>query len=211
MFNNSGVTLINSDQKHTIFENIYTPEIIQPGAYNINTLFGNMSALGFVRLDQVRKDGWLYWVQFTKNNGWGYPGNDMFLPGSIRIIRTSRNKAVQSGYLDVFDAGGNLIWSAQSASTMPQIKGFLEVAPSFPLESQIASVTPGFNPFFLWNSCFGELSDDGLTLGYSGNLIRWTGTQLQTTWIRRNQKSFSELFTGRGSLKIPYAKFQGYN
>lgn len=211
VLNNAGVTVINSDQKHTIFENIYTPQIIGVGNYNFSTLFGEMRTLGNIMVNQIKQDGWLYWVQFVTNNGWGYPGADMFLPGSIRIIRTSRTKGVTSGYCDVFDAGGQLIWSAASAGTMPRIMGFLEVAPSFPLESQIASVTPGFNPFFLWNCCYGELSDDGLTLGYSGNLMRWTGSQLQTTWIRRNQKSFSEIFTGRGNLKIPYARFQGYN
>lgn len=212
VLNNAGVVLINSDQKHTIFDSVYTPQpLIDVGAYSLSTPFGDVKALGNLRDGDKRKDGFLTWIQFTGNNQWGYPGADMFSTNAIRIIRTSRNKALASGYLDVFDASGNLVWTAASAATMPRIMGFLDVPPSFNLEANVASVTPGFNPFFLWDACYGEWSDDGETQGYSGNLMRWTGSQLQTYWIRRNQRSFSEIFNGRGNLKIPYAKFQGYN
>lgn len=211
VLNNAGVVQINSDQKHTIFDSIYTPTMLNTGDYNLQTLFGNVSSLAYLRGGQGKQDGFLYWIQFTANNAWGYPGANMFTPNQIRVIRTSRSKAHVSGYCDVFDSGGQLIWSAASAGTMPRVMGFLDVPANFALESQIASVTPGFNPFFLWNNCFGQWSDDGVVNGYSGNLMRWTGSQLQTTWIRNNQKSFSEIFSGRGRLKIPYARFQGYN
>lgn len=212
VLNNAGVVTINSDQKHTIFDSVYTPQPLNSvGAYDLATPFGNVKSLGFLRQTDYRKDGFLHWIQFTGNNQWGYPGADMFSTNAIRVIRTSRNKAVQSGYLDVFDASGNLIWSAQSSATMPRIMGFLDVPASFNLEGSVASVTPGFNPFFLWDCCYGQWSDDGTVSGYSGNLMRWTGSQLQTFWIRKNQRSFSEIFTGRGGLKIPYARFQGYN
>ena len=211
VLNDAGVVLINSDQKHTIFDSIVTPGMLNTGDYNVSTPFGNVSSLAYLNYNFKREDGYLYWIQFTANNGWGYPGANLFVPNSIRVIRTSRNKPNVSGYLDVFDANGNLVWSAASAATMPRIMGFLDVAGNVNLEGQVVSVTPGFNPFFLWNNCFGQWSDDGFAVGYSGNLMRWTGSQLQTTWIRNNQKSFAEIFSGRGRLKIPYARFQGYN
>lgn len=211
VFNDSGATLINSDQKHTIFDSIYTPRFLNTGDYNLSTKFGNISELAYLNQLDIRKDGFLHWVQFTGNNQWGFPGSDMFKPGSIRVIRTSRNKALQSGYLDVFDSGGGLIWSALSASTMPRILGFIEAAGNYDLTNNIVSVTPGFNPFFLWDACAGAMDTDGVASGYTGNLMRWTGSQLQMTWISSKQRTFNEIFNGRGSLKIPYARFQGYN
>lgn len=211
VFNNSGAVTINSDQKHTIFDSIYNPRPLNTGDYNLSTKFGNISELAYINAGDIRKDGFLYWIQFTGNNQWGFPGSDMFKPNSIRVIRTSRNKTPSSGYLDVFDASGNLIFSAASAATMPRIMGFLDVPGSYDLTNNIVSVTPGFNPFFLWNACHGAMDTDGVASGYSGNLMRWTGSQLQTTWISSKQRGFNEIFNGRGNLKIPYAKFQGYN
>lgn len=211
VFNNAGVVQINSDQKHSIFDSIYTPGMLNTGDYNLATKFGNISELAYLNANSTKRDGFLHWIQFTGNNQWGFPGSDLFKPGSIRVIRTSRSKGHTSGYCDVFDASGQLIWSAVSASTMPRIIGFLEVAGNYNLMDNIVSVTPGFNPFFLWESCCGEMSTDGVVSGYSGNLMRWTGSQLQTTWIVRNQRNFNEIFNGRGNLKIPYARFQGYN
>ena len=153
----------------------------------------------------------MHWVQFLFNGAWGFPGDNSFLPNSIRVIRTTRNASFPSGVLDVFDGSGQLIWSAVGAASMPRVTGFLEVAGNWPLEGNIASVAPGYNPFFLWESCLGEVSDDGVVNGYSGNLMRWTGSELQTTWIRKNQRGFNDIFNGRGNLKIPMAKFLGWN
>lgn len=211
VFNNAGVSVINSDHKHSLFDSVYNPRVPYVGDYDLGTKFGNLSELGYLNTLDRRKDGFLYWIQFTQNNAWAFPGSDLFKAGNFRVIRTSRTKGITSGYCDVFDSNGQLIWSAASAGTMPRIMGFLDVAPSFDLNNNIASVTPGFNPFFLWGACAGSMSTDGVVAGYSGNLMRWTGSQLQTTWINRNQRTFQQIYNGRGNMKIPYAKFQGYN
>lgn len=211
VYNNSGAMMINSDQKHTIYHSSYTPTYLNTGDYNLNTPFGNLSALASLNQNYWKQDGYLHWVQFLFNGAWGFPGDNSFLPNSIRVIRTTRNASFPSGVLDVFDGSGQLIWSAVGAASMPRVTGFLEVAGNWPLEGNIASVSPGYNPFFLWESCLGEVSDDGVVSGYSGNLMRWTGSELQTTWIKRNQRGFNDIFNGRGNLKIPMAKFLGWN
>lgn len=211
IYNESGAVMVNSDHKHTVIHSIYNPAVGGTGDYNLSTPFGNISQLGYLLEGQGKQDGYLHWIQFLSNGAWGFPSSDMFLPGSIRVMRTTRNANHQSGYLDVFDASGQLIWSAASASTMPRITGFLEIPGGYPLESQVASVSPGYNPFFLWEACMGEMSTDGVVSGYSGNLMRWTGSELQTFWIRRNQRGFNDIFNGRGNMKIPLAKFIGYN
>lgn len=210
VFNESGSVMINSDQKHTIMHSSYTPAMLNTGDYDLATPFGNISELAYLQGGSMRQDGYLHWVQFTGGN-WGFPSSNMFQPGSIRVIRTTRNMAFPSGVLDVFDGNGELIWSAVGAATMPRVTGFLEVDGGWPLEGNVASVSPGYNPFFLWDACAGEMSTDGVVSGYSGNLMRWTGSELQTTWIKRNQRGFNDIFSGRGSLKIPIAKFLGWN
>lgn len=211
VFNDAGAVLINSDQKHTITHSSYSIGTLNTGDYNLNTLFGNISSLAYVNDNSRKQDGYLHWIQFTSNGAWAFPGSDLFLPGTVRVIRTTRNANFPSGVLDVFDAGGQLIWSAVGAASMPRVTGFLEVAGNWPLEGNVASVSPGYNPFFLWESCGGEMSTDGVASGYSGNLMRWTGSELQTTWIKRNQRGFNDIFNGRGNLKIPMAKFLGWN
>lgn len=211
VYNNAGSMMINSDQKHTIYHSSFNPSYLNTGDYNLNTPFGNISSLAYLNQNTRKQDGYLHWVQFLSNGAWGFPGSDMFLPNSIRVIRTTRNANFPSGVLDVFDGSGQLIWSALGAASMPRVTGFLEVAGNWPLEGNVASVSPGYNPFFLWESCMGEMSTDGVASGYSGNLMRWTGSELQTTWIRRNQRGFNDIFNGRGNLKIPMARFLGWN
>lgn len=210
VFNNSGATTINSDQRHTIFDSIYTPNVAYVGDYDVQTPFGNVNSLGYINVGQGKTPGFLHWIQFTSSGAFAFPGSDLFQPGTVRVIRTSYSRAPESGYLDVFDSGGNLIWSAKSAATMPRIIGFLSVDGGYNLTGNVVSVTPGFNPFFLWEACSGAMDTDGVTSGYTGNLVRWTGSQLQTTWINRNQKSFNQIFQGT-ALRIPYARFMGYN
>jgi hypothetical protein len=68
--------------------------------------------------------GILRWLQLDTNK-YGLPGADLLEDNAGSMIRTSRNIGMQSGYLDVFDSAGNLIWSAASASKMPRVVGFL--------------------------------------------------------------------------------------
>jgi hypothetical protein len=115
---------------------------------------------------------------------------------------------MQSGYLDVFDTGGNLIWSAASASKMPRVVGFFDVPANYDLQNNTLSVSLSFNPWILVNNCPGNLSDDGTVTGYSGIVLKWTGSQLQGRYISKNQRSWSQTFQGRG-LRIPIAQFVG--
>jgi hypothetical protein len=76
------------------------------------------------------------------------------------MIRTTRNIGMQSGYLDVFDSAGNLIWSAASASKMPGLLVF-DVPANYDLQNNTFALNLSFNPWILVNNCPGNLSDDG--------------------------------------------------
>ncbi|MCP5581319.1 hypothetical protein NL290_27960, partial [Klebsiella pneumoniae] len=85
---------------------------------------------------------------------------------------------VESGYLDVMNGNGDLIWSAKSASRVPRVRGFIDLPANSPVDSQIVSFSPGFNPWILMNMVPGNISDDGESTGYSGLLIKWTGSEI---------------------------------
>lgn len=211
VLNNDGSTIINSDQVHTLFDAVDTPGIVEVGAYNQTTPFGNLSELGFTAYNWNKRVDCLYWIQLTTNNAWCFPGASMFKPGTFRVIRTTRNKSIETGFLDVFDSTGKMIWSAKSAATMPRILKYVDIAQNYDLNANVYSLTPGFNPFFLWNQCPGNLSDDGVVVGYSGLCVKWTGSQIQFGYVSKYQKKFTEVFNGRGNFRLPLAKFQGYN
>jgi hypothetical protein len=56
------------------------------------------------------------------------------------MIRTARNIGMQSGYLDVFDSSGSLIWSAASASSMPRVVGFFDVPANYDLQNNTLAI-----------------------------------------------------------------------
>ncbi|MBO2915950.1 hypothetical protein [Enterobacter sichuanensis] len=207
IYNDAGKLLVNSENRSTLFYDKRTLGAVNDkGYYRVDSPFGNGSTLGFTP-QQYWNDGKLRWLQLGTNK-YGFPGADMLEGNAGSMIRTARNIQMQSGYLDVFDSAGSLIWSAASASKMPRVVGFFDVPANYDLQNNTFSVSLGFNPWILVNNCPGNLSDDGTVVGYSGVVLKWTGSQLQGRYISKNQRSWSQTFQGRG-LRIPIAKFVG--
>ncbi|MCK7419793.1 hypothetical protein [Enterobacter asburiae] len=207
VYNSAGKLLVDSQNRSTLFyDQRSLGAVTEKGFYRVDSPFGDGSTLGFTQ-QQFWNDGNLRWLQLDANK-YGLPGADLLEDNAGRMIRTTRNIGMQSGYLDVFDAGGNLIWSAVSASKMPRVVGFFDVPASYDLQNNTFTINPGFNPWILINNCPGNLSDDGGATGYSGIALRWTGSQLQGRYISKNQRNWSQILQGRG-LRIPIAQFVG--
>jgi hypothetical protein len=60
------------------------------------------------------------------------------------------------------------------------------------------------------NAVPGNISDDGTVTGYSGVIIRWTGSELQARYVSKYQNTFANSFGKRVGLRIPYAQFADY-
>lgn len=207
VYNSAGKLLVDSQNRSTLFyDQRSLGAVTEKGFYRVDSPFGDGSTLGFTQ-QQFWNDGNLRWLQLDANK-YGLPGADLLEDNAGRMIRTTRNIGMQSGYLDVFDAGGNLIWSAASASKMPRVVGFFDVPASYDLQNNTFTINLGFNPWILINNCPGNLSDDGGATGYSGIALRWTGSQLQGRYISKNQRNWSQILQGRG-LQIPIAQFVG--
>lgn len=207
VWNQAGFQTINSDQRHTVLVNAYTPPLIDVGAVDGNTPFGRFVQLGWLHPNYYPTPNNLYW--FRLNAGaWCFPGAWMFQPNTVQFCVTSRVQALNSGYLDVMDGGGNLIWSANSAANMPRILSLLDINGG--VDSAVQGMQPGFSPWILMGACPGNFSVEEVSNGYSGLIFRWDGATLQTYWVRLNQNgTFANTFGDKGGLRIPLAYFNG--
>lgn len=210
VYNDAGALQLESDNKSTLFSDIRNiTGVTDAGYYNIKNPFGGGYPFGFLKTDDQPTPGYLHWFRLN-TDAFAMPGAWSFQNNSGQIIRTTRNLSMESGYLDVWNANGELVWSAKSANRVPRIRGFIDLPANSPVDNQVVSFTPGFNPWILMNAVPGNISDDGEVVGYSGLIIKWTGAQIQVQYVRNKQNSFAQTFVGRGGLRIPYALFPGY-
>ena len=207
VYNSNGKLLVDSQNRSTLFyDQRSLGAVTDKGFYRVDSPFGDGSTLGFTQ-QQFWNDGTLRWLKLDVNK-YGLPGAELLEDNAGSMIRTTRNIGMQSGYLDVFDSAGNLIWSAASASRMPRVVGFFDVPANYDLQNNTFVLNLSFTPWILVNNCPGNLSDDGGVTGYSGIALKWTGSQLQGRYISKNQRSWSQTLQGRG-LRIPIAQFAG--
>lgn len=210
VYNDAGALQIDSDNRTTLFSDVRDiTGVTDIGYYYIPNPFGGDYPFGFLKPSDTPAPGYLHWFQLNPG-AFCMPGALSFQNNSGRLIRTSRNIGIESGFLDVSDSQGNLVWSAKSADRAPRIKGFIDLPANANVDNQVISFTPGFNPWILLNSVPGNISDDGEVTGYSGLVIKWTGSQIQVKYVYKYQNNFANSFGKRGGLKIPYAIFSNH-
>lgn len=209
VYNNAGSLVINSDQRHTVVESVQNPGYTPGQDFDLATPFGNLNQLQSFDNFNPYLQGKICWVRFRSVGAWGIPGAKYFVPNSVDVLFTTYNYQPVSGYLDVFDGGGNLIWSAISAANMPRILGFIDISPGFDLVNNTYNFNIGLNPWIPINSCPGGITASEYANGYSSLLVQATGSGFNLRWIQKNQQSFQNIFNGRGNLRIPVAYFLG--
>lgn len=206
VWNAQGVLTIDSNYRHTIATQQYVLPVGTLGDMSGPCPFGNLNTLGAISYNNMPRSNNLYWFRLVPNS-WCFPGAWYFQPNTAEFVVTSRSAPIVSGYLDVFNSAGSLIWSAASAANMPRIRQILEINEIN--TNQIYTVNLDYTPFILLGTCPGEMSDDGEVAGRCGLLLKWTGGALQYTWINQYGKTFSQVFGGRGGLKLVLCEFTG--
>lgn len=207
VWNEAGYQTINSDQRHTILVNAYAAPLIDVGGVGGNTPFGNLNALGFLHPNYYPTPNNLYWFRISAGS-WCFPGAWMFQNGTVEFCVTSRVQAINSGYLDVYDVNGSLVWSANSAANMPRVRYLFDIGGG--VDSSPQGIQPGFSPWVLMGACPGNVSVDEASVGFSGLVFRWDGSTLQCQWTRQNQPgTYANTFGDKGGLRIPIAYFNG--
>lgn len=206
-FNSAGAKVVDSDFFGTYYRDSKAySSVTDKGYFSISTPIGNATDMGFA-VGPYPKDANLQWFKFNNNAKviFGYP----YMTASAgRMARTGYDVATTSGYLDVFNASGKLVWSAVTAAKVPRITGFFEIPVNYDLDNSPYSQSIGTNTWLLASNCPGNLSTDGVTSGYSGLFFRFSGGVLQVVWINKNQVSWANTLKPYG-LKIPYAILPG--
>lgn len=210
VYNSNGALTIDSNNKSIVMSTVKAMGgLSDTGFYRFNSALGDGSVLGFLASDFFPATG-LRWFQPQVDGSYCFPGASLYQANTGRFMICSNTTAIQSGYLDVFDAAGQLIWSAASAGTMPRIMDFFTVPSSHDLATTLTLNTKFADPWICISQCPGNVSDDGTVGGYSGIMIRrLSSTQFQLQYINRNQKSYRTAM-GNNGVQIALAYFTGY-
>jgi len=210
LYNSAGALTIDSENKSVVMSTVKAMGALSDiGFSRIVSDFGNGSTLGALPYPFFPESG-LKWFQFFTDGSYCFPGASMYEQGTGRFMICSNTTPIQSGYLDVFDPAGNLIWSAASAGTMPRISDFFTVPPSHDLKTTLTVNTAIANPWICISQCPGNYSTDGTTSGYSGIVIRRnSSTSFSIQYINRLQKTYQQAMGGNG-IRIALASFTGY-
>ncbi|HDT2128121.1 TPA: hypothetical protein RCG93_004553 [Enterobacter roggenkampii] len=213
VYNSAGALTIDSTNKSIMTGGVKEMgQLTDMGYYTgITCAFGNGGSLGFLNANIItNRNVNQYWFQLYTDGAWCFPGAYLFMPGTGRFMTSTHTANPTSGYLDVFNASGNLIWSAASAGTMPRIQGFFSIGAGVDLSSVVTVNTPIANPWFCWSQCPGNVSDDGTVLGYSGIVIkRNSSTSFSLQYINKLQRSYTQAM-GNNGINIALASFSGY-
>lgn len=136
-------------------------------------------------------------------------GADLYSANAGAMMMCTQNQGVSSGYCDVFNGSGALIWSAVSAASVPRLMDIVTIPPGYDLQANTYSVSLSYQPWIMSNCLPGNISDDGTVTGYSGVIVNWTGSQLQFRYVSKLQNSYSTALGSYG-LRIPLAYITGY-
>ncbi|MBH1921810.1 hypothetical protein [Serratia surfactantfaciens] len=202
IYNTDGSLIIDSEYKHTLVAEHKVPKFYPPDLWG-DTIFGDLHKLSYLAINELSV-GLLYWARLSPG-AWCWPGAKYFTAGGVELIATSHNIAMQSGYLDVFSADSELIWTAKSASDMPRVRSIVEVTSA--VDKGIQSLPSSFSPWFPINCMPADSFESEISAQNAGILVRWTGMELQLTWLKYRTQTYSERFSGRGYLKFPIATF----
>ena len=204
VFNSAGALVVDADYKGTYYKDTVTyTGLTDIGYYNISCQLGNSTDMGHV-INSVALDDHLRWFKPNNNAKMFFTGPDWMTANAGSMARTRSDLPVESGYRDVFNSSGELIWSAVMAAKIPRILGFFDIPANFDLDNTVYSQSIGADVWILVSSIpGGNISDDGAVTGFSGPFFKFTNGTLQCQWVNQNQLTWANSLKPYG-LRIPY-------
>jgi hypothetical protein len=208
-YNTAGALVVSSEHTGTYFRDFRDyGGVTDAGYFNINNALGNGTDMGYVA-SPFEQDQNLLWFKFNNSAKMLFNGGTPYgTANSGRMVRTGLDVGISSGYLDVFDASGKLVWSAASAAKIPRIIGFYDIPAGYNLDSNVYTQNIGSN-YLLASAACSNVGGDGGTSGYSGLMFRYSGGNLSCIWASQNQRTWSQTMINYG-LRIPIAAISYY-
>lgn len=211
--NSAGAITVDSDNKAAHYrDHVAMTTITDRGYYVLPNKLGGTGDMGYPPMNQQFKaDDNLQWFRFNNNAKAmfcinQYLGGGLVTQNAGVMARTHFNLPVAKGYINIWNAKGELIWSDAQAAKIPRIVGFFTIPPNFDLDNNVYQQNIGLDKFILASMCPGEISDDGTVAGWSGLFFRMVNGTLQVQWLNKYQKTWAQTFKATG-MKIPYAIF----
>ncbi len=206
--NSAGALTINSDYRAPLLSSSAAVRTDSVGDFDMDIPgFGNLKQLGWILDNTLFAPGQLSWFRLNVN-GWGLPGAQYFLPGTAVIAKTRTDIAWQSGYLDVFNSSGELIWSARSAARMPRVLGFITIPAGFDLQNNTFSAAVPGTPYYLLEIMPGALSEDQEGVGAkNGIVIKQLSGSVIMRYINQNGRNYRDTPLYSRGFRLPYAVF----
>jgi len=204
-WNSNGALMIDSNYKGTYYQDsMEYQNITDIGFYQIETTIGNSLDMGYV-FNKFPESDSLMW--FKPNNGskMVFGGTDLMTANAGRMARSRSDLPVESGYRDVFNSAGELVWSVVHAAKIPRVIGFYDIPVNFDLDNTAYSQYIGADTWILASNAPGAITFDGGEAGYSGLFFRFINGTLSCQWISKNQSSWLSTIKPYG-LRIPIAK-----
>ena len=204
-YNTAGALVVSSDYTGTYLRDSRAySAITDAGYFNINTPLGNGTDMGYVS-NPYPTDGNLLWFKFNNGAKIMFNGDQPYGTANAgTMARTGTDVATTSGYLDVFNAAGALVWSAVTAAKIPRILGFFDIPAGYDLDNTAYSQNIGTGTYLLASAAPSNLGGDGGTSGYSGVMFSYSGGVLNAFWARQNQRTWAATMKNYG-MRIPYA------
>lgn len=204
VWNDKGALVIDADFKGTYYyDNRIYSGISDIGFYNITCQLGNSTDMGFA-VGSAPLDDSLRWFKPTNNAKMFFSGPDWMTAYAGSMARTRSDQPVISGYRDIYNSAGVLVWSAAMAARIPRILGFFDIPPDFDLDNYVYSQYIGTNVWLCVSAIpGGNISDDGVVAGYSGPFFKFIDGTLQCQWVNRYQQTWASTLKPYG-LRIPY-------
>lgn len=205
LFNSSGHSLIDGESRTTRVTRTQTisavsgvGEVPIPNPFVPSNSFGNISFF--------ENPPSPLWLRLGAGKAAFMGGGFMSNGGTLAVTR--KDAPISSGYLDVFDASGQLVWSAVSANSTPRIKGLIRLNAATPIDDgAVHTVYVGATPpWVLTSTLAGDINVDESGTIYAGLVVYYDGANLKFSWVRGGGgKSFNPTCTAQGGLHIPYA------
>ncbi|MGV8924999.1 MAG: hypothetical protein ACOH2G_04880 [Ewingella sp.] len=204
-YNTAGALVVSSDFTGTYLRDSKAyGSVTDAGYYSINTPIGNGTDMGYIS-NPYPADANLLWFKFNDGTKIMFNGGDSYgTANSGTMARTGVDVGTTSGYLDVFNAAGALVWSAVTAAKIPRVLGFFDIPSGFDLDNSPYSQNIGTGTYLLASAAPANLGGDGGTSGYSGLMFSFSGGVLSAFWPRQNQQTWAATMKNYG-LRIPYA------
>ncbi|MBS0855999.1 MULTISPECIES: hypothetical protein [unclassified Tatumella] len=165
---------------------------------SFNSYSGSSAIRQYAYTDEYSNLSQLIW--FNLFDGFEAAPGGYFQRDSGALLFTKQAIPEKGKYLNVYDANGTLIWTAESCATMPRIIGELFIPPDINLNSEISFYNIPKDIYFLVSPFYCDSDSSDASTIYIAFCIKREGEKIRFI--------FSSKDLSGGSMGVPFGSFK---